>query len=211
MTHGGGRLITKPTIAALSAAGAVAVAVGFAPTGPATAAPAAPTANQAPAVQLQARQAAVVRSTHDLIEARFGALEGVVNAANEKAAVRAARAALDAQANSVDAVTQRTMSELLQMLRLPVMPSLRAQHVANERRAVQLQAFQEAVVRSTHDRIQVQLPALKRIVNGANEQAAIESVRVALHAQAKLVHVATQRTMTELLQMLRRSINQLSR
>jgi hypothetical protein len=168
-------------------------------------------ANQAQAAQLQLRQATVLRSTHTLIDTRFGALEGAVNGANEKAAVRAARAALTAQAASVDAVAQRVVTELLAMLRVPVTPALRAQHLRNEARAEQLQDFQEAVVRSTHDVIQARMPALKRIVDGASEEAAVEAVRTALHAQAKLVHVATQRTMTEFLQMVRRSVNQLSR
>ena len=201
--------MTTLKIAILSVAGAAAAAFGAVPLG--GAAPAVPVTNTARAVQLQAGQTAVVGSTHTLIEARFRALEGVVNAANEKAAVRTARAALDAHATAVDTVTQRTMAEVLPMFRVPVTQPLRAQHVRNEARAVQLRAFQEAVIRSTHQVIQARLPALKRIVDGANEQAAIEAVRVALHAQAKLVHVATQRTMTELLQMLRRSINQLSR
>jgi hypothetical protein len=201
--------MTKLKLTILSAAGAAITALGVLSVGPATAAP--QVSNQARAVQLQAGQQAVVGSTRNLIEARFAALEGAVSAANEKAAVRSARAALASQATLVDAVTQRTMGELLQMLRLPVTPSLRAQHVANERRAVQLQATQEAVVRSTHTAIQARLPALKGVLSADSEKAAVEVVRRALHAQAKLVHVATQRTMTELLQMLRRSINQLSR
>lgn len=203
--------MTKLKTTILLATGAAIAALALASTGPATAAPAPQPSNQAQAVALQASQQAVVGSTHRLIEARFGALEGVVSAASEKAAVRAARAALGAQATLVEAVTQRTMTELLQMLRLPVTQSLRAQHVANERRAVQLQATQEAVVRSTHDAIQARLPALKSVLSAESEKAAAEVVRRALHAQAKLVHVATQRTMTELLQMLRRSINQLTR
>ncbi len=203
--------MTKPKLTILSAAGAAITALAVLSVGPVTAAPAPLPSNQARAVQLQAGQQAVVGSTRNLIEARFAALEAAVSAANEKAAVRSARAALAGQATLVDAVTQRTMSELLQMLRLPVTPSLRAQHVANERRAVQLQATQEAVVRSTHAAIQARLPALKGVLSADSEKAAVEVVRRALHAQAKLVHVTTQRTMTELLQMLRRSINQLSR
>jgi hypothetical protein len=42
----------------------------------------------------------------------------VVSAANEKTAVDAARQALLAHANAVQAVTQRTMAELLPMLRV---------------------------------------------------------------------------------------------
>jgi hypothetical protein len=203
--------MTKLKIVILSAAAAALAAFGFAPIGPAVAAPAAPVTNVARALQLQDRQEAVVLSTHYVIEARLGALKGVVNGANEKAAVEAVRSALHGQAMFVDVVTQGTMTELLQMLRVPVTQRLRAQHVANEARAVQLQARQEAVVLSTHEVVQARLSALKRVVSGANEKAAVEAVRAALHAHAKVVHVATQRTMTELLQMLRRSLNQLTR
>ena len=83
--------------------------------------------------------------------------------------------------------------------------------VANEARAVKLRDRQEAVVRSTHDVIQDQLSPLKAMVNGDDEKAAVDAARLALHAQAKVVHVKTQRTMTKVLQMLRRRINQTER
>ena len=83
--------------------------------------------------------------------------------------------------------------------------------VANEARAVKLRNRQEAVVRSTHDVIQDQLSPLKGLVNADDEKAAVDAARLALHAQAKLVHVKTQRTMTKVLQMLRRQINQTER
>lgn len=203
--------MTKPKIVTLSVAAVVLAAFTLGLAGPASGAPDVRPANLAQAAQLQLRQAAVLRSTHDLIEARFGTLERAVNAANEKAAVRAAEAALSAQAASVDTAAGRVMSELVAMLRVPVTPALRAEHVRNEARAEQLRDFQEAVVRSTHDAIQVRMPALKRVVDGPGEEAAVESVRAALHGQAKLVHVTTQRTTAAILQMIRRSVNQLSR
>ncbi len=86
-----------------------------------------------------------------------------------------------------------------------------ATQVANEARAVRLQERQEAFVRSTHDVIQDQMPALNRVVDGDRERAAVEAVQAALHAQAKVVHVKTQRTMTKVLQMLRSQINQTER
>lgn len=86
-----------------------------------------------------------------------------------------------------------------------------AAEVANEARTVRLQKRQEAVVSSTHDVIQAQMPALNRIADGAGEEAAVDAVQEALHAQAKVIHVKTQRTMTKVLQMLRRQINETER
>jgi len=202
-------LMTKLRIATISVAGATAAALMLVTGGAAVAAPAGETANSVRAGELAANQAAVVGSTQALIETRFAALRGAVDTEGERAAVESARAALAAQARRVDEVTRAVAAELRQMLRLPASPAVRGQYVANEARAVALQRFQEAVVRSTHQVIGTQISALRRVLSGASEKAAVEPIRVALHANAKHVHVTTQRTMTELLQMLRRSINQL--
>ncbi len=82
---------------------------------------------------------------------------------------------------------------------------------ANERRTVKLRNHQEAVVRETHGVIQNRMSTLKSQVNANGEKAAVEVAREALHAQAKIIHVETQQTMTEELQMLRRQINQTER
>ena len=82
---------------------------------------------------------------------------------------------------------------------------------ANERRTVRRRNRQEDFVRSTHDVIQSRMAALKSEVGSAAEKAAVDEARVALHAQAKDLHVKTQRTMTKQLQMIRRQINQTER
>jgi hypothetical protein len=83
--------------------------------------------------------------------------------------------------------------------------------MANEARVVRLRGRQEAVVRSTHDVIQDQLSPLKGVVNGNDEKEAVDAARLALHAHAKALHVKTQRTMTKILQILRRQIAETER
>jgi hypothetical protein len=82
---------------------------------------------------------------------------------------------------------------------------------ANERRAVRLRNHQEDVVRETHNVIQNRMSALKSEVNGNGEKAAVETAREALHDQAKVIHVETQQTMAEQLQMLRSQGNETER
>jgi hypothetical protein len=167
---------------------------------------AAQAANEARAVQLQNQQEAVVRSTHQAIQARLPALKRVVSAANEKAAVETVRVALQAQAKVVHVATQRTMAELLQMLRRSMRQSPQDQlaaRAANEARAVQLRARQDAVVGSTAELIRNRFSILEGVVSAANEKTAVDASRQALLAHANAVQAVTQRTMAELLPMLR--------
>jgi hypothetical protein len=167
---------------------------------------AAQAANEARAVQLQNQQEAVVRSTHQAIQARLPALKRVVSAANEKEAVETVRVALQAQAKVVHVATQRTMAELLQMLRRSMRQSPQDQlaaRAANEARAVQLRARQDAVVGSTAELIRNRFSILEGVVSAANEKAAVDAARQALLAHANAVQAVTQRTMAELLPMLR--------